>query len=63
MRRRSASAGERCPRLSSLWLKTGRPVYYLAARFWTKAFALTFAIGVVTQPTNILSISSFNQIY
>lgn len=31
-----------------LWLKTNRPVYHQMARFWTKVFALTFAIGVAT---------------
>jgi cytochrome d ubiquinol oxidase subunit I len=30
------------------WLKTGKPVYHQMARFWTKVFALTFAIGVAT---------------
>jgi cytochrome d ubiquinol oxidase subunit I len=31
-----------------LWLKTSKPVYHQMARFWTKVFALTFAIGVAT---------------
>ncbi len=31
-----------------LWLKTRAPVYHQLARFWTKVFALTFAIGVAT---------------
>lgn len=31
-----------------LWLRTGRAVYHQMARFWTKVFALTFAIGVAT---------------
>jgi cytochrome d ubiquinol oxidase subunit I len=31
-----------------LWLKTGQAVYHQMARFWTKVFALTFAIGVAT---------------
>src|ERR1035437_9839794 len=31
-----------------LWLKTKNPVYHEMARFWTKVFALTFAIGVAT---------------
>lgn len=31
-----------------LWLRTKRPVYHQLARFWTKVFALTFAIGVAT---------------
>jgi cytochrome bd ubiquinol oxidase subunit I len=34
--------------VEGLWLKTGNPVYHQMARFWTKAFALTFAIGVAT---------------
>ncbi len=31
-----------------VWLKTRKPVYHQMARFWTKVFALTFAIGVAT---------------
>lgn len=34
--------------MEGLWLKTGRPVYHQMARFWTRVFALTFAIGVAT---------------
>ncbi len=34
--------------MEGLWLKTGNPVYHQLARFWTKVFALTFAIGVAT---------------
>jgi cytochrome bd ubiquinol oxidase subunit I len=34
--------------IEGLWLKTGEPVYHQMARFWTKVFALTFAIGVAT---------------
>ena len=34
--------------MEGLWLKTRRPIYYQMARFWTKVFALTFAIGVAT---------------
>ena len=34
--------------IEALWLKTGNPVYHQMARFWTKVFALTFAIGVAT---------------
>jgi len=34
--------------VEALWLKTGRPIYHQMARFWTKVFALTFAIGVAT---------------
>jgi cytochrome bd ubiquinol oxidase subunit I len=32
----------------ALWLITKQPVYHQMARFWTKVFALTFAIGVAT---------------
>ena len=34
--------------MEGLWLKTRNPVYHQMARFWTKVFALTFAIGVAT---------------
>jgi cytochrome d ubiquinol oxidase subunit I len=34
--------------IEGLWLKTGTPVYHQMARFWTRVFALTFAIGVAT---------------
>ena len=34
--------------IEGLWLKTGKPVYHQMARFWTKVFELTFAIGVAT---------------
>jgi len=34
--------------MEGLWLKTKTPVYHQMARFWTKVFALTFAIGVAT---------------
>jgi cytochrome bd ubiquinol oxidase subunit I len=34
--------------VEGLWLKTGKAVYHQMARFWTKVFALTFAIGVAT---------------
>ena len=34
--------------MEGLWLKTENPVYHQMARFWTKVFALTFAIGVAT---------------
>ena len=30
------------------WLRTRKPIYHQIARFWTKVFALTFAIGVAT---------------
>src|SRR5271154_4857103 len=30
------------------WLKTKNPIYHQMARYWTKVFALTFAIGVAT---------------
>ena len=32
----------------ALWLKTKNRLYYQLARFWTRVFALTFAIGVAT---------------
>jgi len=34
--------------IEGLWLWTRNPVYHQMARFWTKVFALTFAIGVAT---------------
>lgn len=34
--------------LEALWLKTRKPLYHQMARFWTKVFALTFAIGVAS---------------
>jgi cytochrome bd ubiquinol oxidase subunit I len=34
--------------IEGLWLKTQNPLYHQMARFWTKVFALTFAIGVAT---------------
>lgn len=34
--------------MEGLWLKTGRPLYHQMARYWTRVFALTFAIGVAT---------------
>ena len=34
--------------MEGLWLKTGKDVYHQMARFWTRVFALTFAIGVAT---------------
>ncbi|PTY08687.1 cytochrome ubiquinol oxidase subunit I [Opitutaceae bacterium EW11] len=34
--------------IEALWLKTKNPLYHQMARFWTKVFALTFAIGVAT---------------
>src|SRR5512138_776460 len=34
--------------MEGLWLKTHNPIYHQMARFWTKVFALTFAIGVAT---------------
>ena len=34
--------------MEGLWLATGRPIYHQMARFWTKVFALTFAVGVAT---------------
>jgi len=34
--------------MEAAWLRTGKPIYHQMARFWTKVFALTFAIGVAT---------------
>jgi cytochrome d ubiquinol oxidase subunit I len=34
--------------MEALWLATDKPIYHQMARFWTKVFALTFAIGVAT---------------
>ncbi len=34
--------------LEGAFLKTRKPIYEIAARFWTKVFALNFAIGVAT---------------
>ena len=34
--------------MEGLWLKTGKDLYHQLARFWTRVFALTFAIGVAT---------------
>ena len=34
--------------LEGMFLRTGDPVYETAARFWTKIFALNFALGVAT---------------
>jgi cytochrome d ubiquinol oxidase subunit I len=34
--------------MEGMWLRTRKPIYHQMARFWTKIFALTFAIGVAT---------------
>jgi cytochrome bd ubiquinol oxidase subunit I len=34
--------------VEALWLRTRNPLYHQMARFWTKVFALTFAMGVAT---------------
>lgn len=34
--------------MEGMWLWTGQQLYHQMARFWTKVFALTFAIGVAT---------------
>jgi len=34
--------------MEGLWLKTGNTIYHQTSRFWTRVFALTFAIGVAT---------------
>jgi len=34
--------------MEAMWLKTGLPKYHNMARYWTRVFGLTFAIGVAT---------------
>ena len=34
--------------IEGIYLKTGDPAYLRMSQFWTKVFALTFAIGVAT---------------
>ncbi|MEP0479657.1 MAG: cytochrome ubiquinol oxidase subunit I [Nonlabens sp.] len=34
--------------MESLWIRTKNEKYHILAKFWTKIFALTFGIGVVT---------------
>ena len=34
--------------MEAMWLKNRKPLYHQMARFWTRVFALTFAIGVAT---------------
>lgn len=34
--------------IEAIYLKTKKPIYLQTAQFWTKVFALTFAIGVAT---------------
>ncbi len=34
--------------IEGMWLRTMNPLYHQMARFWTRVFALTFAIGVAT---------------
>jgi cytochrome d ubiquinol oxidase subunit I len=34
--------------IEGMWLKTGNVLYHQMARFWTRIFALTFALGVAT---------------
>jgi len=34
--------------LEALWLKTGNPIYMEIARHWTKIFAISFGMGVVS---------------
>jgi cytochrome bd ubiquinol oxidase subunit I len=34
--------------MEGMWLVTRKPIYHQMARFWTKVFGLTFAIGVAT---------------
>ena len=34
--------------LGAMWLRTGREHYHVLMRFWTKIFAVSFAMGVVS---------------
>jgi cytochrome d ubiquinol oxidase subunit I len=34
--------------IEGMYMKTGKPIYLQAAKFWTRIFAVTFAIGVAT---------------
>ncbi len=34
--------------LEALWLKTGKPIYMHIAQHWTKIFAMSFGMGVVS---------------
>ncbi len=34
--------------MEGIWLKTGNPIYLKICQFWTKIFALTFGMGVVS---------------
>jgi cytochrome d ubiquinol oxidase subunit I len=34
--------------IEAIYLKTNKPIYLQTAQFWTKVFALTFALGVAT---------------
>ena len=34
--------------MEGMWLRTGNPLFHNMARFWTRIYALTFAIGVAT---------------
>ncbi len=34
--------------MEGTWLRTGNPLWHNMARYWTRVFALTFAIGVAT---------------
>ncbi|HXB92065.1 MAG TPA: cytochrome ubiquinol oxidase subunit I, partial [Puia sp.] len=34
--------------LEGLFIKTGKPIYEMAVRFWIRIFALIFGIGVAT---------------
>ena len=38
------------------WLKTHDEAWLMAYRFWTKVFALTFALGVVSGATESLAV-------
>ncbi len=34
--------------MQAFWLKTRKPIYHNMARFWTRVFGLSFAVGVAT---------------
>ena len=34
--------------LGAMWLRSGKDHYHLLMRFWTKMFAVSFAMGVVS---------------
>ena len=42
--------------LEGIWLKTGDERYHVLARFWTKIFAVSFAMGVVSGIVHLLPV-------